>query len=86
MQPAAEGGASAHTAGGGASANAAGGGASAHTGGGLARLLREVELTEVGAVALPDRCGFGPLFWAVVEREPPGLQGALVGANVFADV
>jgi hypothetical protein len=56
-------------------------------GGGLGRLLKGVERTTLGAILLPDRSagGYGPLYWAVIERQPGGLQAALEGADVFAD-
>lgn len=57
-------------------------------GGGLGRLLDGVERTALGAIVLPDRSagGYGPLYWAVIERQPGGLQAALGDADVFADV
>ena len=55
---------------------------------GLNRLLEGVELTEFGAILLPDKSclGFGPMYWAIIERNVDGLQMALADAHVLANV
>ena len=41
----------------------------------IAPLLAGVSRTRCGALMLPDKSAFGPLYWAVIERRAPAEGG-----------
>ena len=43
----------------------------------IAPLLTGVSRTRCGALMLPDKSAFGPLYWAVLERRAPAFEDGL---------